>query len=262
MRGRAAAVVSELLRLRNVCVEFDGRGRALSDVSLTLAAGELGAVVGGRESGKSTLLRVGAGMVKPDDGQTLLNGQDLHAFSDRERARLLGSEIAWACRAGPGAMRLRMIDYVALPLVTGHRLGSSEPQRRARAALRRLEVGDCAQLQWQELSQWQRVCVELAQAIVRRPSLVLVDDLIDGLSLRRSRDAMRLIRRLAREERCGVLIAAEDAEIGVLCDSMWLIEEGKLRELRSPPPGGESGQEGEEALVFDLVSHRRRAPGA
>jgi ABC-type branched-subunit amino acid transport system ATPase component len=151
---------------------------------------------------------------------------------------------------------LRMLDYVGLPLVGGRRLRSREPEMRARAALKRLGVSEVGGLQWAQLSAWQWVCVELAQATVCRPSLVLVDELIDGLSMRRTREAMRLIRSLADADGFGVLMAASDLEPGMLADRVWTLEEGELRSM------GDEPEETDLPTVIDLTQHRSRvSPG-
>lgn len=227
-------MADRLLSLCDVTVDLDGHGRGVRGVRLELEAGEIGIVCGRRNAGKSTLLRLAGGMLEPDEGTVLFRGDDLYALCDRERSRLLAREIAWSCRAGPGAMQLRVLDYVGLPLVAGRRVSNGERVRLARDALRRLDVGRCARLRWVELSGWQRVCVELAQAIVRGPCLLLVDDLIDGLSMSGAREAIRAIRSVCEQDGVGVLITSDDLELGVLADRLWRIEDGEIREMIGP----------------------------
>jgi ABC-type branched-subunit amino acid transport system ATPase component len=97
--------------------------------------------------------------------------------------------------------------------------------------------------------------VELAQAIVRRPALLLVDDLIDGLSMRRTREAMRLIRSLADEFGFGVLISASDLEPGMLADRIWTLEEGELTLLNQEDTGTNT------PIIIDLPKRRRASSG-
>jgi ABC-type branched-subunit amino acid transport system ATPase component len=76
--------------------------------------------------------------------------------------------------------------------------------------LEMLGVGDCADKRWRELSNWQRVRVELAQAVVGRPRVVLVDDVLGGLTFGQKQEAMELVRGFADDLGCGVLMAASD----------------------------------------------------
>src|ERR1700730_5503045 len=160
----------------------DDRLRVLVDVSLPVAAGEIVAVVGTRDQGKTTLLRVASGSLPVDRGSVRVGGLELTGLSDAQLARVLRTEIGWAARAGP-EIRLRVRDYVELPLATGRWLGWRERRLRVEKALARLDVAGVGELRGGELSDWQRALVELAQAVVCRPRVLLVDDLIDGLGL-------------------------------------------------------------------------------
>ena len=242
-----------LLVLDDVTVDLDGHGRGVRNVSLEIGAGEVGAVIGGRDAGKTTALRVAGGMLRPEDGRVLFGGRALYALSESVRSRLLAKEVAWACRAGPGGLRLSVLDYVGLPLVAGRRLGNRTRKRLAREALARLEVSDCESLTWLELSEWQRVCVELAQAVVRGPSLLLIDGLIAGLSLYATTDALRLVRRLADEDGIAVLIASDESEVCGVAERVWSIESGEMRQVGEPLPRRAP------ATVIDLDQHRRTA---
>jgi putative ABC transport system ATP-binding protein len=248
-------VGESLLVLRGVSRGFDagfGWLRVLAGVSLSLGEGEIGAVLASRDQGKTTLLRMAAGMLLADEGEVRFDGRDLKAMSEGDRARLLGSEIAWACRDGPGGLRLEAVDYVGLPLVAGYGLRGREPVRRAYEALEWLGVQECARLTWQQLSGWQRVGVELAQAIVARPRLLLVDDLIDGLSMGRTREAMRLIRSLVAEFGFGVLMGVSDGESAMLADRVWVLDEGELASLE------DEETDEQQTTVIDLHHPRRR----
>jgi putative ABC transport system ATP-binding protein len=251
-------VSDSLLVLEGVSKGFErGPGRhVLAGASLSLRAGEIGVVVASRAQGKSTLLRVVAGMVPVDEGAVSFGGRDLKSLSDEERACLLGGEIGWACRGGPGGLRLEVRDYVGLPLVTGRRLRSTEPERLALRALERLGVGRCARLQWGELSDWERVRVELAQAVVGGPRLLLVDDLLSGLSMGRVREGMLLIRSLVAEDGFGVLMAASDGEPALFADRAWMLEEGELTLM------DETAAAGEDPTVIEFPERGRRGSRA
>src|ERR1700730_9622154 len=187
----------------------DDRLRVLVDVSLPVAAGEIVAVVGTRDQGKTTLLRVASGSLPVDRGCVRLDGLELTGLSDRQLARVLRTEIGWAARAGP-EIRVRVRDYVGLPLSTGRRLGWRERRLRVAHVLKRLDVAGCAELRWGELSDWQRVMVELAQAMVGEPRLLLVDDVVDGFGLGKKQAAFEIVRGFADDPGCGVLMAVSD----------------------------------------------------
>jgi putative ABC transport system ATP-binding protein len=225
-----------------LCVEgvwkaFDrGRGRVwvLRDVSLEVGAGELGAVVGGRGQGKTTLIAVVSGMLAVDRGSVWLGGRELTGLSGRELRGVLASEVGIAVRSGPDA-RLSVRDRVAMSLNAARRLGGREGRVVVDAMLERLGLDGVAGAMWDELSDWERVLSELAQAVVRRPSLLLVDDLVDGHSLDHKRALMDLLEAFAGEMGCAVLMAVSDHQAALRSATVWSLSEGCLDLMHKDP---------------------------
>jgi putative ABC transport system ATP-binding protein len=200
----------------------------LQDVSLSVEAKEIVAVVGTRDQGKTTLLRVAAGTLPPDSGSVKLDGRELTGLSYRELSRVLRSEIGLAARDGP-EVRVRVKDYVGLSLAVGRWLGWRERRVRVARVLDELGIVGCAEQRWSELSNWQRVRVEFAQAIVGRPRLLLVDDVIDGLGFGKKQEAMEILRGFTETYGCGVLMAASDHTEALPADRVWQLGAGKLK---------------------------------
>ncbi len=217
--------------LEGVSKAFDrGRDRVpvLDGVSLSVASSEIVAVVGTRDQGKTTLLRVASGSLPADRGSVRLCDLELTGLSDGQLARVLRSEIGWAARTGP-EVRVGVRDYVGLPLATGLRLRWRERRLRVAEVLKQLDVAGCAQQLWGELSDWQRVRVELAQAVVGRPRVLLVDDVIDGLGLGKKQAAMEILRGFADDLGCGVLMAVSDHAAALSSDRVWQLNGGRLK---------------------------------
>jgi putative ABC transport system ATP-binding protein len=223
--------VGELvLELVEVWKGFDRgsqRVPVLEGVSLAVGAGEIVSVVGTRDQGKTTLLKVASGVERPDRGSVRVGGLELTRLKDRELARVLRTEIGLAGRDGPG-MRARMREYVGLQLAAGRWWQRRERALRAAESLERLGVAECADSRWGELSDWQRVRVELAQAVAPRPRLLLVDDLLYGLGLGKTQEANQLLRELVDEIGCGVLMAVSDHASAAPSDRVWHFDRRKL----------------------------------
>ncbi len=192
------------------------RWQVLVDVSLSVAAGEVVGVVGSRGEGKTTLLEVAAGIELPDEGQVWLEGDDLTACSVEVRSELLGGRVSWMHREGMGGFRV--LDYVGLPLAMGRGGRMREADDLALEALSRFGVESCARRGWDELSNWERLLVVFARGFVGRPRLMVIDDLLDGLGPRRTREASELLLSVAQELGCGVLVGSCDFEAVVLAD--------------------------------------------
>lgn len=224
--------MSELLRLSLVSKRYR-RGhaqlRVLEQASLDVAAGEMVSVLGMRGQGKTTLLRIAAGMERADEGTVEFQGKDLGMLSDGQLSRLLGGQIAWAGKNGPG-MAMRMLDYVAMPLLVGRR--SRHDRRdaydRAHEALERTGTIGCAEQHWEEISDWERAHVEVAQGIAPEPALLLVDDVSDTLGIRETDELTQLLRELTRERQLGILMSVSDGQATLWSDRIATLCDGKL----------------------------------
>jgi putative ABC transport system ATP-binding protein len=225
--------MSELLALIDVTKSYRRGSQelcVLNHANLGLDAGEVVSVLGMRGGGKTTLLRIAAGMESADEGAVCFAGRDLTALADGDLSRLLGGQIAWAGKSGPG-MPMRMLDYVAIPLLvskdSGH-VGRKAVYARALTALERVGAQDCAEQQWGSLSDWERALVEIAQAIAGDPALLLVDDLTDALGIQETDELTALLRSLSRESKLGVLMSVSDAQATLWSDRILTLTGGKL----------------------------------
>jgi ABC-type lipoprotein export system ATPase subunit len=229
--------MTPLLSLRNVSLSVP-RGRrhvipVLRNVSLDVYAGELVAVLAQRAQGKTTLLRVAAGIERPAQGEVLFGGEDLCRLSDRRRSRLLRREIGFAEPIGPD-IDLPVLSHVAVPLLHTH--SKSKAYEQALAALKRVGVGECARQPWMSLSDSERALASIAQGIVRKPQILLADDLMTMLGMGATEQVGRLLRSIAEEDRLAVLMTVSDAEATTWCDRVATLAGGEL--LAPPSKGG------------------------
>jgi ABC-type lipoprotein export system ATPase subunit len=209
------------------------RGKAwtplLNDVTFAVEDGEVVGIVGGRWSGKTTLLSIAAGIRKPERGSVRVGEYELTELSDRKRLDLRGSEIAWLNRAGM-AQPLRVRSIIGWRLAT-HRRGRRETERRADQMLERVGAQECARQRWRDLSPWEQVLVAFAQAFAGSPRIVVIDDLLDALGSPATSEASDLLRSLIAEAAtpCGVLMSASNNDSVMLTDRVWSLgQRGKL----------------------------------
>jgi ABC-type lipoprotein export system ATPase subunit len=225
-----------LLALRNVSKAF-ARGAhelpILRDVSLEVHPGAFVVIFGQRSAGKSTLLRIAAGIERPDEGSVVFAGRALSTLSAAELARVHRESIAWVDRAGPRSDELRMLDYVALPLLSG--LGHGAAARRAAAALARVGASDCATARWGELADGERMRVALAHGLVREPRVLVLDDPTAGLDVIERERIVGLLRTVADEERMGVLMAVPDMPAMLRAHEVLTLSDGRLEAAPAHP---------------------------
>ncbi len=224
--------------------------QVLNDVSFGVERGEVVGIVGGRLSGKTTLLEIGAGLRVPERGSVQLGDLELTGLPERRRASLRGGEIMWLNRAGM-SQKLAVSKIVGWPLAK-HR-GRRATERRAAEMLERVGAAHCARKHWDDLSRWEQVLVGFAQGFVGEPRIIVIDDLLDALGTPWTEEASDLLRSLIEEagRSCGVLMSASDRDSVVLADRVWSLEQnGKLIPT--------TGHRGSNA---DVLPFRPRAQG-
>lgn len=202
---------------RSLCFAYDTTD-ALHDVSLHLDAGEVVAIAGPNGSGKSTLVELLAGVLAPRAGSVVRTG-DAALVVQRPDA--------------PDALAVTVRDVVAMGTwARGHHA----PRRRATAsvadAIARVELADLAERPFSALSGGQRQRALLAQGIVRRPDILLLDEPAAGLDAR-SRDRTRAI--LAEEAARGAAVACvtHDEESLAVADRVIRLEAGHVVPCRT-----------------------------
>jgi ABC-type ATPase involved in cell division len=209
----SATGVSPLLEFEHVTKGYpDGRRRivVLERASFAVHAGDFVGLLGSRRTGKSTLVRLAAGIEAPDDGTVSFEGRDLARMSVLGRGRLLRTQIGLLATDDwrPGRVE-RVVDLAALPLVSdGETL--HEARRRARRMLDWVGAAEYADELAQALSAGERTRVMLARALVREPRLLLVDEPAVSPTLEERDELYELLRSGARQHGAALLVASQD----------------------------------------------------
>jgi len=213
---------------------------ALREVCMTIERGELVVVLGTRKSGRSTLLRIAAGLERPDHG--------IVRFEDAELSRdwpVLGRQICYCHASFSGMEGDRVLDHVAAPLLA-QRASPDQARRAAERALERASVKHCAAMAPEELDGAERVRVAIARALAPGPSMLVIDDPTACAGVLQGDGILRLLRSLAGREGPAVLMSTDDATCIAGADRVLSLDEGKLR-CEVEPPGAE---------VVPLRAHR------
>lgn len=239
MPGAGGSDGGPLLRFEQVSKAYpDGRRRTvvLERVSFEVHRGERVGILGSRRTGKSTLLRLAAGVEAPDEGRVLFDGADMARMGARQRDWLLRRRIGllvsdnWWPAKGE-----RVVDLVALPLVSD---GATmhEAHRRARRTLNRAGATEYADDLAASLAVGERMRALLARALVREPDLLLVDEPAMVPSPCERSELYELMDTCAREHGATLVVASEDSEATRGTDLLMSIGDGELVHA-----GGEPG---------------------
>ncbi|MDQ3259109.1 MAG: ATP-binding cassette domain-containing protein [Acidobacteriota bacterium] len=166
------------IEFRNVHLSFD-ESKILRGLSFTVRPGEMKIVLGGSGTGKSTVLKLILGLLKPDRGRILIDGKDITAYSEARLMRVR-MKIGMVFQEGALFDSLSVYDNVAYRL---HERGVAESQveKQVRRMLRFVELEDAIDLMPDELSGGMRRRVGIARALVGNPRILLFDEPTAGL---------------------------------------------------------------------------------
>jgi putative ABC transport system ATP-binding protein len=233
--------MSSALELREVSKVY-GSGptevRALRDVDLSVAPGELVAIMGPSGSGKSTLLTIAGSLEEATSGEVLVDGVDLAIVSRSERAQMRRRSIGYVFQDFNLLPGLTAVENVTLPL----ELDGIRP-RTARAAgldaMEQLDVANHADRYGDELSGGERQRVAIARAIVGERGLLLADEPTGALDSISGESVMRLLRAATKRGVAGVVVTHE-AQLASWADRVVFLRDGRVVDQTVAPPGPES----------------------
>jgi putative ABC transport system ATP-binding protein len=219
-----------LIELRSVAKSFAGpRPRVVfDDVTLSVAAGELVAILGESGAGKSTLLNIVAGLDRADRGTVRVAGQDLAPLDDDALTLLRRERVGFVFQAFHVLPYLTVAQNVAVPLAL---LGRMPPQsdERVAAMLAAVGLGDRGASMPRELSGGELQRVAIARALVHRPSIVLADEPTGNLDPSSAAGVIELLRdRIRGEGACGLLVTHSRAAAALADRALTLTSEGLL----------------------------------
>jgi putative ABC transport system ATP-binding protein len=229
------------LELRGVSKVY-GEGatevHALRTVDLSVAAGELVAVMGPSGSGKSTLLTIAGSLEQPTSGEVFVGGEALAAMSRNGRARLRRRAIGYVFQDFNLLAGLTAVENVALPLELDG-VHAKAARAAGMRALDELGLTDRASRYPDELSGGERQRVAIARAVVGDRQLLLADEPSGALDSINAEAVMRLVHTACRRGMAGVVVT-HDAQLASWADRVVFLRDGRVVDQTVPAPGPDS----------------------
>jgi putative ABC transport system ATP-binding protein len=185
---------------------------ALSQIKLSVPAGEFISIMGPSGSGKSTLLNVIGLLDAPTGGQVKLDGRPIDSRDDRELARLRNRQIGFIFQTFHLIGDLNVLDNVEIPLLYRGLPGATR-RRMARTALERVGLAARVHHFPAQLSGGQQQRVAVARAIVGEPGILLADEPTGNLDSRMGDEIMELMHELNRERNTTIVMVTHDQRL-------------------------------------------------
>ena len=214
-----------LLRVESVTKQFTGV-RALSDVSLEVRRGEILGLVGPNGSGKSTMVNVISGLYKPEAGRVIFDGTDLVPLPSYVAAH---AGIARTYQIPRPFTSLSVLENATLAgMFGGRQLSRQQAERQAMHWLEFVGLNDRARALPTELNLHQRKFLELARALASAPQLVLLDEVLAGLTPSEINSAIALVREIRSRGSTVVFIEHNMRAVMELCERLIVLNYGQI----------------------------------
>ena len=221
---------NNLIEVKNlVKVYRDGNTyfKALNGVSFSIQKGESVAIVGKSGSGKSTLMHLLAALDKPNEGEILINGQNIAKMKKRDLNKLRNRTFGFVFQQFFMNPKDTVLQNVILPLKIGG-ISSRKRKEIALKALEAVELTDKAKNKASNLSggQKQRVCV--ARAIANSPEIIFADEPTGNLDSKTSKKIEDLLFGLNKDNGITLIIVTHDEALAQKCDRQIRIQDGQI----------------------------------
>jgi len=211
---------------------------ALRGVSLTVARGEMVAIMGPSGSGKSTLLNLLGCVDRPSRGRYWLDGEDASRLGDRALSRIRNEKIGFVFQIFNLLPRLTALDNVRLPLLYSRvRLPKEGPQK----ALDRVGLAYRSHHRPDQLSGGQQQRVAIARALVMQPAIVLADEPTGNLDSRSGEEIMQILQQLNRDA-VTIIIVTHDPRVAQHASRIVEMSDGRIIADRPVTDRLEAGQ--------------------
>lgn len=244
MSNKTEQTTNTILQVENIVKKFqNGNGTitAVNDISFSLQAGELLAIMGSSGSGKSTMINIVGALEQPDSGRLYLNGVYEENYSKEPHAtEMRCKNIGFVFQEFNLLHDLSVRENIAMPLILNGKK-EREIQKETANVLSQVKLSEKADSAIDELSGGQRQRVAVARAIIAKPKILLADEPTGNLDYNTSKEIMELLCRLQKERGQSIILVTHDPVIAAYADRIIFFHDGqKVSEYRNRKDAGDS----------------------
>ncbi len=211
---------SRILELDRACYSYDRNRSFIHDLSVTIGAGDFIGLLGANGSGKSTIMKLASGILKPSSGSIMLWGKTLTAVSNRDRAKLISYLPQTLDISVPFTVR----ELVSMGLYPY----DIPPAMSVEEAMDIVGLTDKAESRLTDLSGGERRRTFIAMTLLQGAGLLLLDEPLANLDIKYQIELVRLLKKLREVKNITVVMALHDINIALQFEKVLLIKDGKI----------------------------------
>ena len=228
-----------MIELKNVTKIYGKKKNqfvALNDVSLRIPTGVSVAILGKSGSGKSTLMHAISGLDRPQQGQVIIDGQDILKMKQKQVDEFRARKIGFIFQSFFVQGNESVADNVSLPLEIV-KMPRGLRESKINEALKAVDLYEKRKNRAKDLSGGQKQRLAIARAIVGSPQIIFADEPTGNLDSETSAKVEELLFNYNKQEGATLIIVTHDVDLAKKCDYQILIKDGKIKGSNIPKEG-------------------------
>ena len=228
-----------MIELKNVTKIYGKKKNqfvALNDVSLRIPMGVSVAILGKSGSGKSTLMHAISGLDRPQQGEVIIDGQDILKLKQKQVDEFRARKIGFIFQSFFVQGNESVADNVSLPLEIV-RMSRGLRESKINEALKAVDLYEKRKNRAKDLSGGQKQRLAIARAIVGSPQIIFADEPTGNLDSETGAKVEELLFNYNKQEGATLIIVTHDVDLAKKCDYQILIKDGKIKGSNIPKEG-------------------------
>lgn len=232
LKTTTAKPAKTLIEVKNFSISFKGQ-YILKDINFIVKERECLTILGESGAGKTTLLRALIGLIKPTEGEIVIEGQDITKMSEEELIPIR-QKIAFAFQNGALFDSMSVFENIALPLREHTSLNQAQLKKRIMKELEELDLAETAHLLPAELSGGMRKRVGIARSMILKPKVILYDEPTVSLDPYNTANLVKIMLKLKKRKTTSVLVTHNMAVARKISDRIALLLDGTIQAVGTP----------------------------